>query len=88
MILAVFVISFTSGTEAEFQIRTVLLCPAADRAFMLGDGAVPAGTHVALRPHRFVKFSSALHFLWAVPGQILAGQVENTEIQERCQDRN
>ena len=37
MILTIFVISFTFGTETELQIRIIQFCSAADRAFVLRD---------------------------------------------------
>lgn len=48
MILAVFVIAGTFGTETEFQIRIFVAGSSADRAFVLGDHILPYGcfTHM------------------------------------------
>ena len=47
MLLAVFVVSVTLGTEAELHLRAVHLRPAADRAFMLGNPR--ASSHFPLK---------------------------------------
>ena len=56
MILTVFIVSVTLGTETELQLRIGLLCPAADRTFMSRD----------LRGilYFLLKLLSSLHLLW------------------------
>ena len=36
VVLTIFIVSLTFGTVAELQVVPVQLCPAADRAFMMG----------------------------------------------------
>ena len=46
MLLTVFVIPVTFGTESKLQLRAVYFCSAANRAFMLGDTGI--ALHVPL----------------------------------------
>ena len=61
MILTILIISIAFGTESEFQVRIVLLCSAADCAFVLGDTSC-CRIDSALCD-RFLELSSSVNFL-------------------------
>lgn len=86
MILTILIISIAFGTESEFQVRIVLLCSAADCAFVLGDTAC-CRIDPALCD-RFLELSSSVNFLRIISLHVSCAEEEQHEVQKRGNDRN
>lgn len=79
MILTVFIITVTFGTETEFQSRIILFRSSANCAFMLGHTA--GMSHLCI-PHLCLKYILSMHFFWRYPLIISGRQIENQEVQK------
>ena len=86
MILTILIISIAFGTKSEFQVRIILLCSAADRAFVLGDTACcridPALCDC------FLELSSSVNFFRIIAMHVSCAEEEQHEVQKRGNDRN
>ena len=83
MILTVFIITVTFGTETEFQSRIILFRSSANCAFMLGYTA--GMSHLCI-PHLCLKYILSMHFFWRYPLIISGRQIENQEVQKCCRN--
>ena len=74
MILAVLIVSVTLGTETKFQCLIILIRPATDRTFMLGNPGI--------FPDLMSEFRSSLYLPRGHMHVASGGKEENHKVQQ------